>query len=182
MKKLLLTCICAVLVVGSAHAGGFGVGAYGGLNIPILQDDQNSGSVFGIKARFKALPFLTLEPNINFSSLGAPDEIDGVDLGIDGMKVNSYGIDGTLGSVVPGPGFHPYLLAGIGFFSFKQPDEVSDFIEDETRFGYNFGLGFEIGFSPKLALDIRGKASIVPLEEGGAAKFLTPTGGLNFYF
>jgi opacity protein-like surface antigen len=170
-----------MLVVGTAHAGGFGVGAYGGLNIPVLQDDQGSGKIFGFKFRLKALPFLTLEPNLNFASYGAP-EPDDFDAGIDGAKVTSYGVDGTLGSTTPGVGFKPYFVGGIGFYSVSQPDEISEFVEDETNFGFSGGLGFEIGFSPKIGLDVRGKAHIVPIDGGGAAKSLTATAGLNFNF
>lgn len=182
MRKLALFLLAAFVVVGSTRAAGIGIGAYGGLNIPVLQDDQGSGTVFGLKARLKALSFISLEPNLNFAKYGEPDIEDLPNAGIDGAKITSYGIDAVLGSGTPGPGFKPYFVGGLGFYKYSQPDQYADLLEDETRFGYDLGIGVEIGFTPQIALDVNGKARIITLDGGGADKALTAVAGINYYF
>lgn len=155
----------------------FGVGANAGLRIPIVQEDQGNGSVFGFKGRLKLLPMLAVEPNISFGKFGEGDVIDGIQP-LEGSKVTSYGVDVTLGSGFGGPGFKPYGLLGAAFYNVKR-DIAS---QDVTDLGYAAGLGFEIGVTPVVAVDLRAKLHIVPIDGGGSKKSATLTGGLNYYF
>lgn len=159
----------------------FGVGAGIGTDIPILQDDQASGSIFGFKVRYQLIPTIALEPYINFTSYGSPDITD-LDADLAGSSITAYGLDLTLGNNAGAIGFLPYFVGGFGFFN-DSNDDYGDVYEGQgTRLGLSGGIGFGVGFSPKLALDVRGKANIITQDGGGSRKSVTLTGGLNYYF
>jgi hypothetical protein len=155
----------------------FGAGAFGGVNIPVVQDDQKQGTVFGLMARFGVLSIFTVEPNISFGKWGEPDPVDGFDLGIDGSKITSYGIDVMLGGLPGTVGVKPYFLGGFGYYSVKNDD--TDY--DEGNLGFSLGLGLGIGIIPKIDIDFRAKALIIPQEEG-SKKAITIAGGILYNF
>lgn len=177
MKRTLLVAVVVLLACSAvqAQAPSLGVGAFGGINIPIAQDDQANGTVFGLRARIKLLPFLVAEPNFLLSTWGDPDAIDGVNLGIKGSKITGFGVDATLGGLPGATGFSPFFFVGIGSFSIKNDDTGFD----ESNIGFKGGLGFGIGLSPKLALDLRGGLLVVPQEDGGSKKGALITGGVT---
>lgn len=179
MKKLILLAgimlLCASLTF--AQAPKFGVGGFGGINIPVVQDDQASGTVFGLKARVKLLPIIVAEPNVSFGKWGGPDPVDGVDLEIDGSKITSFGIDFTVGGMPGKAGFKPFALVGVASYKIKNDDTGYD----NSKLGLAGGFGFAYGLSPLLDIDIRGKAIIAPQEEG-SKKAIWILGGVNYYF
>jgi hypothetical protein len=177
MKKSILVLALVFLLAPMADAQGpkFGIGVFGGSNIPIAQEDQASGSAFGVKARIKLLPFLVVEPNFTSAKWGDPDPIDGFDLGIEGSKVTSYGVDANLGGLPGSVGFKPFALVGAAVYSIKNDDTGYD----ESKMGVAFGLGFAIGLSPKFDLDVRGKAIVAPQEEG-SKKAVLILGGITY--
>ena len=179
MKKLLLVFFSLLLLSAAVNGEGakFGVGAFGGLNIPLIQDDQASGTAFGIMARIKFLPFLSVEPNAMFGKWGEPGDVDGFQLGVSGSKINSFGVDAILGSVPGTVGLKPYAVIGFGSYKIKNDDTGYD----ESNLGWSGGLGFGIGVSPKFDVDLRGKFIVVP-QDGGSKKAITLTGGLLYYF
>ncbi len=179
MRRTILLLLCGIFIstVAAAQTPKMGVGAFGGLTIPIIQDDQGSGKIFGFMARFK-LGFLSLEPNVAFAKYGEPDPVEGIDLGIDGSKVTSYGVDAVLGGGPGVPGFKPIFVGGIASYKMKNDDTQYD----ESRIGYSGGLGFLFGFSPKLDLSVRGKLHVIPLDGGGSKKSASVTGGLILNF
>lgn len=180
MKRLTLLVVCFLLIVASASAQTgvkLGVGANFGLNFPLIQDDQASGTEFGFKGRWGLGTFIVLEPNLTFAKWGKPDAIDGVELGIDGSKLNGIGLDVVLGNAPGAIGFKPYFVAGVGSYKVKN-DETG---YDDSNLGFNFGLGFGVGLSPKFDLDLRGKAVIAP-QDSGSKKALAIVGGVNFNF
>jgi len=160
--SLLMFCVSIV----NAQTPKIGFGAFGGMNIPVLQDDQGNGSVFGLKARLKVIPIVILEPNIIFGKWGAPDPMDGIDLGIDGSKITSYGIDAVLGAAPGNVGIKPYFHAGIGIYSIKNDDTGFD----ESKLGYSGGLGLAIGIGHNIDIDFSGKAIFAPQDPAGAKK------------
>lgn len=154
----------------------FGVGGFAGLNMPAVMDDQANGTVFGLKARINVMPLITVEPNLTFGKWGEPDPIDGVNLA-DGSKINSYGVDATIGNKPGVLGFKPFGVLGAAIYSIKNDDTGFD----ESKLGWSAGLGFGFGMSPQFDLDIRGKVNIA-LQENGSKKAIYVTAGLNYYF
>ena len=179
MKKTVLILIFLLIPTSCIFSQGFklGVGAFGGMNIPVIQDDQKTGSVFGVQARLQVLPFLTAEPSLTFGKWGSPDPIDGVDLGIDGSKITSYGINALIGNVHNAAKFKPYGILGAGIYKIKNDDTGYE----ESKLGFSGGLGFGIGLSSMLDFDISGRLIVAPQEEG-SKKAIFATAGLNYYF
>jgi len=178
MKKLLLVLFSLLLLSVAVNGEGtkIGVGAFGGMNIPILQDDQASGTAFGVMVRIKFLSFMSAEPNAVFGKWGEPGDVDGFQLGISGSKVNSFGVDGIIGSMPGTVGLKPYAVIGVGSYKIKNDDTGYD----ESNIGFSGGLGFGIGVSPKFDVDLRGKFLVIPQDQG-SKKALTLTGGLLYY-
>lgn len=179
MKKMLIFIGILLFIVPIVHAQSIslGVGVFGGANIPIVQDDQANGSVFGFLLRVKALPFIVIEPNVAFGKWGKPGIVDDIDLGIDGSKITSYGIDATLGGLPGVPGVKPYFLGGIGVYKIKNDDTGYD----ESKMGYDVGVGIGIGVVPKIDIDFRGKLIIAPQEDSSKKAFYI-TGGITYNF
>ncbi|MEW6411745.1 MAG: outer membrane beta-barrel protein [Candidatus Zixiibacteriota bacterium] len=180
MKKAVVLIVLLLLVcpLATAQTGvKLGVGVFGGLDAPVGQDDQAQGTVFGFRGRLKALPIITLEPKIAFTSFGEP-ESDILTLNLDGSKVTAYGIDATLGAPFGGKGFSMFAVVGAGFYNVKR-DQTD---QDETNLGWSAGLGFNIGFTPLISADVRGVAHVIPYDDGGSKKSVTATIGVNYNF
>ena len=179
MSKGLNVLLLVALLSQPALAGGltFGIGVSGGYDYPIGQDDQKRGTIFGFRGRLKAIPTVTLEPNIYFTKYGDPEH-DEILLDIEGSKITAYGVDATLGAFFGGVGVKPYGLFGVGFYNVKRDQTL----QDETNFGLSAGFGVELGFNSAIAIDVRGKLVIVPTDGGGSKKSASVTGGLNYYF
>lgn len=155
-----------------------GVGAFVGLSFPILQDDQSQGIEYGLKARYGLGSLIVVEPYVSFVKWGQPDPASGVDLGIDGSKVTSFGLEASLGNFPGHTGIAPYFVAGIGSYKVKNDDTGYD----QSKLGFSGGLGLGIGLSRQFGLDLRGKFIVAPQKEGGSKKAVGATGGINFSF
>ena len=181
----LLYCSLFILLLPSlvlAQGVSFGLGVSAGLNMPVAQQDQKSGSTFGFRGIVKALPVVVLEPNLAFSRYGDPElDLEGVTSDLEGSKVTSFGVDATVGAPMGGPGLRPFALLGMGFYKASR-DQVGDFETGDTRFGWAFGLGSTIGIGPRMAVDIRGKFNMISAEGSSSKKSVFITGGLNYYF
>lgn len=182
MRKTVFVIAGLAVLVSSVWAQGpsprLGVGAFGGLNIPILQADQKSGSEFGIRGRVALLSFFVLEPNLTFVKWGKPDPVKGVDLGINGSKVTSFGLDATFGFAPGVVGFKPFGVVGIGSYKVKNDDTKFD----QSNVGYLAGFGFGIGVVSKIDIDVRGEAVVIPQTDGGSKKSASLTAGLGYSF
>lgn len=166
--------------VAQAQGLSLGFGASGGLNIPAVQDDQGTGTSFGLRAILRPISLVAFEANVNFAQYGDPElDIEGVTNDLEGSKVTAYGIDATLGGGA-GPGFHPFLIGGFGMFDISR-DQTAAFDEDGAQFGWTAGLGFGFGLGPSLSLDLRGRFNIIPTEGSSSHKSAFVLGGLNFY-
>jgi len=179
LKKLLIVFCLVLILAPQIYALGpkLSAGAFGGINIPVVQDDQSRGTVFGLMARFNAFGIFSVEPNISFGKWGKPEPIDGFELGIDGSKITSYGIDVLLGGLPGTIGVKPYFLGGFGHYSIKNDDTGYD----EGNLGYSIGLGIGIGLIPKIDIDVRAKGILVPVGDSSKKAF-TITAGLLYNF
>jgi opacity protein-like surface antigen len=150
MKRLVPAVLIAlVLSVGTASAGSVGIGAFGGASIPILQDDNGQGSLFGLRVPVKLIPLITVEPYFARTSGGDKDQsLDELTITYGGIDVTSYGANVLL---TFGGRFQLYPYAGIGSFKMKR-DGL-----DESKTGYNFGLGLGLSPLPKLSIHVRGE-------------------------
>lgn len=177
MKKIIVVAILLILPVFASAQSSFGVGASGGLFIPIVQDDQGSGTIFTLRGIWNVNNLISIEPHMNLAKYGDPDGEGGLFDGFEGSKVTSFGVNAVLG-MGGGMGLHPMLFAGIG--SYKTKRDLTD--QDVSDIGYSGGLGLEIGLNKSLALDARGALYVIPLDEGGSKKSVSVSGGVNFYF
>ncbi len=189
-SKVLLALICLLLASSTANAFRFSVGAFGGMNIPLAQEDTESGSAFGAKARIPLTGFIAVEPNfVSVKNGEAEYAVEGnwnQTMTHEGGKYNSFGIDLVLGNVLGYKGFGMYGILGLSSMKFEKKG-----IPDLTKGSYWFGLGFEYSFTDQISLDLRGKAFIFPYEDEtpnkpndlkSSRKNGLITVGLNYYF
>lgn len=174
MRMLRFAAALMLLVAaGAAHATGVGVGVYGGLSYPVIQDDVKSGTLIGFRAPVAIVPMITVEPFYASSSLGDAEEtLGGISYTREGFDSKAYGLNVVLGNPV-GMGFRFYPYAGIGKFKLERTGTDID----ET--GYNVGLGIGIGATPKLSLQIRGELEMVKTGDT-SRKFGNATAGLTY--
>ena len=150
MKRILALALAGTLLgAGLAHAGNIGLGGFGGWAIPVLQEDQDQGSVYGLRAPLSFTPLLTVEPYWSSSALGDQTvNVGGVDFTREGSDVTTFGANVLL--TTGGPvRFYPY--AGIGSVKYERTGQ------DETFTSYSFGLGLGFTPAPKVSLDLRGE-------------------------
>ena len=180
MRRLLAACCLAAVLGGTAQAQSIkvGIGFSAGMDVPIGQEDQKSGSLFGFKARIKLLPAIALEPNLFFTKYGQPSPKEIPDYDLPGSKITAYGVDATLGANVGGTGIKPYGILGVGYYTVKREEADQKFSE----IGWSAGLGLEVGITSVVGLDFRGKLVIIPVDGGDSKKAASLTGGLNYYF
>ena len=179
MRKSLLIISILLIAVTSLSAQGlkFSAGAFGGVSIPVVQDDQGQGTVFGVMGRMNLMSLIVVEPYLSLTKWGAPDPVDGFDLGIDGSKLTTIGVNAMLGGMPGVPGIKPYFLGGIGYYKVKNDDTQFD----ESKVGYALGLGISLGLVPTIDLDFKARGIIIPIE-GGSKKAINITAGLLYNF
>ena len=180
MRKVICLIIVALFVASSssvALAGKFSVGAFGGLNIPLAQDDAKSGALYGAKGRILLLPYLGIEPYFAFAKYGGKDiEVRDTSFTGEGGDITSFGADLVLGSISGLGKTRFYALVGINSNSYKREG-----IPDETGLGLAFGTGVEFFPTEMVSLEFRAKYHPIKLGDGGRVH-LEISGGLNYYF
>ena len=177
MKRIIPVVLLA-LVLGAGAASAIGVsvggGAFGGVSIPILQDDSKQGTLYGLRLPVSVLPLLKVEPYWATTSLGDVEETFGtLTYTRDGGKVTAYGVNALLS--MGGPlRFYPF----VGIASHKLKREAT---EDLSKIGYNFGLGLGFSAIPKFDVDVRGELNMITLGET-SRKFANVTAGVSYHF
>lgn len=164
--------------VGVAQAGGgkIGIGAYGGLSIPIIQDDTGGGTIFGARVPLRFIPVVTLEPFYASSSLKDVEEsFASGTYTRSGFDETAFGVNAILGSI-SGGGMKFYPFGGFG--SYKLTREGS---EDLKETGWDFGLGLGIPAGSSLSIQIRGEIDMIVTGDT-SRKFGNVTAGLNYNF
>jgi hypothetical protein len=144
------TVVALALAAHMAHAGTISVsgGAFGGMSFPVLQEDQDQGSIYGVRAPIKFTSLFTAEPYYASTALGdkTVEVAPGFSATRSGSDVTTFGANAmfTFGASTL---FFPY--AGIGSTHYKREGQ------DETLVSFNAGLGLGITLIPKLMLDAR---------------------------
>lgn len=180
MRRTTIAVVLAGLLlgamVGTSDAAGWGIGGFGGVSIPVAQDDAANGVVIGGHLKL-SLGMLGLEPNFTYFKNGdwEIDELPGETF--EGSKITAVGLNLLLGGTGPVTGMRFFPFAGIKYYNEK--NDFRDF--SDGSIGWNGGLGIEIG-AGTIGIDVRGSAEILPLEDGGSRKWVHVRGGLNYYF
>jgi hypothetical protein len=179
MRRVLLITFLVALLSPLADAQGIrlGVGAFGGWNIPIAQEDQSTGTVFGAMARIRFMSIFVAEPNVTFGKWGNPNPVRGIDLDIEGSKINSYGINAVIGNLPGVVGLKPFGFVGGSIYKITNDDTGYD----ESKLGYSAGVGIAYGLAPMFDINARFTAAVAP-QEKGTKKTGYVTGGLTYYF
>ncbi len=161
MKRMLVFALAATALLSSiAQARSIGLGFFGGASVPIVQEDQDQGTLWGFRAPVKLVPLFTAEPFFSSSALGDKTvDLSGFSVTREGSDVTTFGLNAmlTLGGPVS---FYPFV--GIGSAKFKRT------AQDESFTSYHMGLG--VGFSPipKVSVDLRGELQAAA--DGGASR------------
>jgi len=169
MKRLvMLTVLALVLASGAAQAGpiGVGIGVFGGLSVPILQNVSASsfrpgdafgkgGTQLGVRVPVHAIPIITFEPYYAKASYGDRDEtIGGITYTREGYDSKSFGVNALLGNP-DGSGFHFFPYVGLGKTKLTRTGE------EINKTGYNFGFGLGMSPAQKISIQIRSEFSMV---------------------
>ena len=149
-KAIVLMLFALALLPCTAGAVSIGVGAFGGMSIPVLQDDNGQGSVFGLRVPVVLIPLVTVEPYYAKTACGdIEQEVGGETIKRSGMDVDGFGANVLL---TFGTGVQMYPFLGIGSSTMQRVD-----MEDVTNTTYTFGLGFGFSPMPKLSIHARGE-------------------------
>jgi len=167
------------LALGAAPAAALtpqvGAGAFAGASIPIVQDDNAPGPIFGVRVPVNVFRFLTAEPYFARTGGGEAEEtFGGLVYKRSGFDINAFGVNVALGNLGLSPGLSFYPYAGIGSHALSRNGS-----EDIDKFGFQFGLGLGISPIPALALNARGELSVVPTDQT-SRKFANVTLGVTY--
>lgn len=169
--------LAVALMNDSAQATGWGIGGFGGVSIPVAQDDATNGMVFGGHLKLSLGGMLGIEPNFTYFKNGdwEIDELPGEIF--EGSKLTAVGVNLILGGAGPATGFRFFPFAGVKYYNEK--NDFRDF--SDGSLGFNGGLGIEIG-AGSIGIEARGSAEVLPLDGDGSRKWIHVRGGLNYYF
>jgi len=170
---------CALAASAQAGAMGLaklGIGAYGVTNIPVVQDDAESGALYGIRARLGVLSALAIEPSISFIKSGDA-EVDYDVEGLEGQTLTIEGPDMTSFAVNLVWGGAAYGTAGIGVTSLDLHQPGLDSTSETT---YNFGGGAEIAAGP-VSIDLSARLYVINNVDKASRKSLAIMAGVNYY-
>jgi hypothetical protein len=176
MKIQFIVVLIALVAASAANASDpFGVGASGGALLPVVQEDQGTGYLLGIRFRLGLHGPFIMEPNIHFGSYGDA-EIEGIG-SRKGASLKHYGIDVTLGNPIARLGFKPFLFLGGAIYNTKKDGDNTT-----NKSGWSFGGGVALGIRPELDIDIRGRFNIAGSEGSASKKSIGLTIGVTYYF
>jgi hypothetical protein len=159
-----------------ASAGKYGIGAFGGVNIPVVQQDEKAGALFGAKARIPLLPFLAIEPNFTLAQFRGNDfEVGEQSFTMADGDITSFGVDLVIGTMSSMSKMKFYGLVGLNSNTFKREEFK------KTGLGLTLGPGFEFFATEMLSVEVRARYHAIKVGEGGKSH-LELSGGLNYYF
>jgi hypothetical protein len=171
-RTTILVLFVLALLPCTAGAVSVGAGAFGGMSIPILQDDNGQGTTFGLRAPVSLLPLLTVEPFFTRISGGDKDQdIEGDTFTRSGIDVTGFGANVLL---TFGGKVQLYPFAGIGSYALSRAGS-----DDVTSTAYTFGLGLGISPLPKLSIHVRGELAAA-VEGETSRKWANATVGVSY--
>jgi len=180
MNRRIMIAAAAVLILGTAtgaRATGWGVGAFGGVTIPIAQEDAARGILYGAQLRLSLGGLLGIEPNFTYFKNGDWEIDDAPGETFEGSKLTALGVNLILGGAGPVTGFRFFPFAGAKYYNEK--NDFRDF--SDSRLGWSAGLGLEIG-AGSLGIEARAAGEVLPMDGGGSRKWVHLRGGVNYYF
>jgi hypothetical protein len=172
MRRLIaLALVLLVVPAGVARAGSIGLGVFGGMSYPVLQDDTGKGTLLGVRVPVKLVPLITLEPFYASSKLNDKvTSIAGVDFTRQGFDETAYGANLMLATGGP-LSFYPY--GGIGQTTLKR-DGL-----DKSYTTYQGGIGLGVSPAPKITIHLRGELQMV-VDGETSRKFGNATLGASY--
>jgi hypothetical protein len=171
-RVMTLVLFALVLLPGLAAAGSIGIGAFGGVSVPILQDDTAQGSLVGLRAPVALIPLVTVEPYFVKLSGGDKDQdLGGATVTRSGLNVNGWGANVLL-SFGGRLQFYPY--AGIGTYTLQR-----EALADQKNTAYTLGLGLGLSPLPKLSLHVRGELAAA-VDGDVSRKWVNATVGFSY--
>lgn len=172
MKRLLaLTIALLAAPAGDARAVSIGIGAFGGMSFPVVQEDVSQGGLFGLRVPVKLVPLFTAEPYFASGSLGDKDEtIGGITYTREGFDETAFGLNAMLTTGGPVQ-FYPY--AGIGSTRLERSGT------DASLTTYNVGLGLGLSPVPRVSVHLRGELQMA-VDGDASRKFGNVTLGASY--
>src|SRR5512140_312257 len=175
-SRIALCGVVAWLVLGAAvrpaSSASIAIGAYGGGSLPIAQDDNGPGSIWGGRIDVQAIPLLTFEPYYERSQGDAVTQtINGVSYERAGIDIKSWGVNALL--TLGGP-LSVYPYAGVG-----RNELTRDGTPTRTLNGVRGGLGLGFGVGPGFRIDVRGEVNAIR-ENGFGRTNANATVGLSY--
>jgi len=153
-----LTVLALALPASQALARGIGIAGYGGITVPVLSDDADRGTQFGVRAPVRLIPMLTFEPFYESNALGdVTEDFGGVSYTRSGGDVSRYGLN-ALVEFGTGVSFYPY--GGI-----SQHNWTRDGSADVNEVGYNVGIGLGFAIPAGFRIDVRGELDVIPTDD-----------------
>ncbi|MBI1799517.1 MAG: outer membrane beta-barrel protein [Candidatus Eisenbacteria bacterium] len=178
MKRWIWIALAALAVSPAiSSAATVGVGVFGGTSIPIVQEDNDRGPMYGLRVPINLTPIVSIEPYYGSTQGGDKNET------VAGVTYTRAGIDNTAFGV------HVLFMFGTGVQFYPFVGLASNHLKrdglDESQTGYDFGLGF--GFKlPVVGLSAhaRGGANIVtsPASSETSRKWGEITLGVSYNF
>ena len=171
-RATILMLFVLALLPCAAGAASIAVGAFGGMSVPIIQDDNGQGTMMGLRAPVTLIPFVTVEPYFAKTSGGDKDQdIEGETITRSGLDVTGFGANLLL---TFGGKIQLYPFAGIGSHKLSRTGS-----EDVTNTAYTFGLGLGISPLPKLSIHVRGEL-VAAVDGETSRKWANATVGVSY--
>lgn len=188
MKRWLAIAVLAALLgagtAGAAEELAVGVGAFGGISAPILQDVDassfspgdalgDSDTEWGLRVPVKVIPVVTIEPYYAQASYGDRTEtFNGLSYTREGWDRKALGANFIFANTLAG-GFKFYPLVGIGTTKLERTNE------ELNKFTWNFGLGVGFAVAQKISIHVRSQLDLVVTDET-SRKFGDVTAGIQY--
>ena len=186
MRLRILAAGALVLLACAGSAGAIvdiSVGAYYGMDIPVVNDQATSGGMYGLQAKVSLLHSLGLGLYYTSSALGEVErtffegEPEEYTDSLEGGDVASYGLDAYFGTMSFVPGIKFYLVGSVGQWKWER-----DYTEEVSEVVWGLGGGAEFILPFGLGIEGRGTFRTVPTDGDGSLKSFVWFVGANYHF